>query len=155
MTLNTLLSNASYTLNSWWCLPDSVQEQVKKLVPDKDTWTLNVSKDKTGVWVFSLPQFMTFNESFCNGTELVFDHWYEKVTGKQPVTGSKMVVSVSKVMPTDFNTKLLWLYEDPLSTQSNFYLDKGSGMDVWLCPYLQVLFKEVPEHLWVTFKGTK
>jgi hypothetical protein len=81
----------------------------------------------------------------------VFDYWFEKLTGYQSVIGSKMVTTVSKVKPETFTTKLLFMYEDPLSPQSSFYMDKTTGMDVWLCPYLQVLFKEVPDGLWVTF----
>ena len=138
-------------MNTWWGLTTKIQDQVKKLVPDKDSWTLDMTKTNSGVWVFSLPQFLTFNESMCNGTENVMDYWFEKKTGYTPVIGSKMKVSVSKVKPNSFDTKLLWMYEDPLSPTSNFYLDKDSGMDVWLCPYVQVLFKEVPDGLWCSF----
>jgi hypothetical protein len=154
MNINTIFPdfNPESMLNVWWSLPSTVQEQVKKLVPNKDTWTLDMSKDKSGVWVFSLPQFFTFNESMCNGTEKVMDYWYEKKFGEKPNTGSKMKVTVSKVMPSTFDTKIVWLYEDPLWTESNIYLDKESMMDVWLCPYVQVLFKEVPQNIWITFK---
>lgn len=150
-TFDTLLSNVG-ELNTWWGLSQKVQDKVKDLVPTKNTWTLDVSKDKSGVWVFSLPQFLTFNESFCNGTEKVFDYWFEKQTGYMPVLGSTMVVTVSKVLPQQFDTKLLWMYCDTMWPDSNYYYDKGSEMDVWLCPYLQVLFKEVPDSLYVSFK---
>lgn len=154
MNMNTLFPdfNPEQFLNSWWGIPSTVQEQIKKLVPDKDSWTLDMSKDKSGVWVFSLPQFFTFNESMCNGTEKVMDYWFEKLIGYTPVIGSKMKVTVSKVKPESFDTKIIWLYEDPMWPQSNYYYDNGSGMDVWLCPYVQVLFKGVPESLWITFE---
>jgi hypothetical protein len=153
MNINTIFPdfNPKSFLNVWWSLPSKVQEQVKKLVPDQDTWTLKMSKDKSGVWVFSLPQFLTFNESMCNGTEKVMDYWFEKIIGYTPVIGSKMNVTVSKVKPDSFDTKIIWMYEDPLWPGSNIYLDKGSGMDVWLCPYVQVLFKGVPEGMWISF----
>jgi hypothetical protein len=154
MNINTIFPDfkPDSFLNVWWSLPSKVQEQVKKLVPDQDTWTLKMSKDKSGVWVFSLPQFFTFNESMCNGTEKVMDYWFEKKFGSVPVTGSKMNVTVSKVKPSTFDTKIIWMYEDPLWQKSNFYYDNGSGMDVWLCPYVQVLFKGVPESMWITFE---
>jgi hypothetical protein len=148
---NPLLSNVTDNLNTWWGLTSVVQDQVKQLVPNKNSWTLHVTKHKSGVWVFSLPQFMTFNESFCNGTENVFDFWYEKQTGSKPVVGSSMKVTVSKVMPQWFDCKLLHMYCDTMWPDANYYFDKVSGLDVWLCPYLQVLFKEVPEHLYVKF----
>ena len=141
----------SNMMNSWWGLPSVIQDKIKSFVPNKDTWTLDMSKDKSGVWVFSIPQFLTFKESMCNGTELVMDHWYEKVMGYTPVIGSKMKVTVTKVKPESFTTKIIWMYEDPNWSGSNYYYDNGSGMDVWLCPYVQVLFKGVPESLWVTF----
>ena len=141
--------NKETMLNSWWGLSPVIQKQVKKLVPNKDSWSLNMTKDPSGVWTFSLPQFLTFKESMCNGTEKVMDYWFEQKIKYQPVIGSKMTVTVSKVEPSTSDTKLIFLYEDPLWIESSIYLDKGSGMDVWLCPYLQVLFKEVPESLWI------
>ena len=145
--------NPENMLNVWWSLPNTVQNVVKSMVPNKDTWMLKMTKDPSGVWVFSLPQFMTFNESMCNGTELVMDHWFEQVSGYPPVIGSTMNLTVTKKDPmgSPFDTKLMWMYEDPNWEGSNFYMDTGTGMDVWLCPYVQVLFKEVPQSLWCTF----
>lgn len=145
-----LKSDMESLLNTWWGLPTNVQDMVKSLVPDKDSWTLNCTKDPSGVWVFSLPQFLTFNESLCNGTELVMDYWYKQLSGKEPVEGSKLKVVVSKVVQPNYTTKVNWLYEDPLWTESNYYYDTKTKMDLWLCPYVQVLFKEVPESMWLT-----
>ena len=159
MNMNSLFPdfNPESMLNVWWGLPTSVQDMIKSMVPDQDSWTLKMTKDKSGVWVFSLPQFLTFNESMCNGTELVMDVWYEKKTGNKPITGSKMSLTVSKQNPmgSPFDTKLVWMYEDPHWMESNFYMDKTTGMDVWLCPYCQVLFKQVPQSLWVWFSDFK
>jgi hypothetical protein len=148
----TSLTNFSVSnvLNVWWSLPQGVQDKVKSLVPNKDSWTLNCSKDSSGVWVFSLPQFLTLNESLCNGTELVMDYWYQQLSGKEPVKGDKLKVVVSKVQPKEYTTKVVWMYSDPYWTESNYYYDKGSDMDLWLCPYVQVLFKEVPQSMWLT-----
>jgi hypothetical protein len=155
MNMKTLFPdfNPESMLNVWWGLPTKVQNMVKSMVPDQDSWTLQMKKDSSGVWVFSLPQFMTFNESMCNGTEKVMDYWFEQKTGYVPVTGSTMDVTVSKKNPmgSPFDTKLSWMYEDPYWSGSNYYLDTMSGMDVWLCPYVQVLFKGVPESMWCTF----
>jgi hypothetical protein len=150
-SLPSVLTPVLETLqNSWWGLPTKVQDVVKSMVPDKVTWTLDCTKDSSGVWVFSLPQFLTFNESLCNGTEKVMDYWYTQLSGKEPVTGSKLKVVVSKVEQLNWTTKVNWLYEDPLWTESNYYYDTKSNMDLWLCPYVQVLFKEVPESMWLT-----
>lgn len=151
--MNTIFPNFNpkNLLNTWWSLTPVIQDKIKSMVPEKDTWTLNTTKDSSGVWVFSLPQFLTFNESLCNGTEEVLDHWFEKLKGYTPVIGSKMKMVVTKVKPTEFTTKITWMYEDPLWMGSNFYYDTGSGMDVWLCPYVQVLFKDIPESMWITF----
>jgi hypothetical protein len=152
MNMNSLFPdfNPESMLNVWWGLPTSVQDMVKSMVPDQDSWTLKMKKDSSGVWVFSLPQFLTFNESMCNGTELVMDYWFEQKTGYQSVLDSVMTVTVSKVeMPSD--TKLSWLKEDTLWPGSNYYKDTGCDMDLWLCPYVQVLFKGVPESMWCTF----
>jgi hypothetical protein len=155
MNMQTLFPNFNpeSMLNVWWGLPPKVQDIVKSMVPDKDSWTLHMKKDPSGVWVFSLPQFLTFNESMCNGTEKVMDYWFEQKTGYLPVNGSTMSLTVTKKNPmgSPFDTKLTWMYEDPSWPGSNYYMDTMSGMDVWLCPYVQVLFKGVPESMWCTF----
>lgn len=153
MNINTIFPNFNPEgmMNVWWGLPTSVQSMVKSMVPTKDTWTLELTKDSSGVWVFSLPQFLTFNESLCNGTEQVVDYWFEQLSGYTPVIKSKMTMTVSSVPSPGFHTSLTWMYEDPLWDGSNYYFDTGSSMDVWLCPYVQVLFKGVPSTLYVTF----
>ena len=140
-------------LNSWWSLTETVQNGVKALVPDKQSWKLDCYKHKSGVWTFSLPQFLTFNESLCNGTEDVIDYHFTEFTGYKPSVGEKLTLIVSKTKPSDdeIYTVCLHMYEDPMSPESNIYYNSESDMDVWLCPYLQVLFKGVPSHLYITF----
>ena len=156
MNLNTLFPNFNPTsmLNVWWDLPTNVQEMVKGLVPDQDSWTLHLTKDKSEVWVFSLPQFLTFNESLCNGTELVLDYYYEKLSGKVSKKGDKMTLVVTDTKPEQFTCKSFWVQSDPLWPESNEYCDSETGMLVWLCPYLQVLFKGVPENLYFNMEVT-
>ena len=136
--------------NFWWSLPESVHTYVKSMVPDKDTWTLSCKKFDDGTWKFSLPQFITFNESFCGGTEKVIDYWVESITGITPKTGDKASVTCSSVKVKDATCSLIYLYDDPVWPDASIYMDPKADMDAWLCPYLQVLFKCKPEKLWVT-----
>lgn len=137
-----------------------LQEFVKTLVTVKDTWQLELMyNDKQKVWYFNLPQYLTFNEWLCNGTEVVVSYYYEKLTGKFPDKNSKMKMLVSSKQLEKFTTKVSYLYDDPYSTESSVYLDSQSfpdlEADVWLCPYLQLLFGEKPETLWLLFTPTK
>ena len=148
---NFSLSNL---LNSWWTLSPSIQEKVKSLVPTKDSWTLHLTKHESGVWVFSLPQFLTFNESLCNGTELVLDQHYEDLMGFTPVNGSKMTLTVSSKPLEDTTTTIEYQGPDDFWTESNYYLDSKYNMLVWLCPYVQVLFKGIPEKMYLNILPT-
>ena len=134
---------------NWWSLDEATQNVVKALVPNKDTWVLDCTKQSDGVWVFSLPQFMTFDEALCNGTEKALDWHYNIETGKEAVAGDKMKVTVSSKDLEGAHTTCKFLYADPKWDEASYYLDTVAKMDVWLCPYLQVLFKGVPKTLWL------
>lgn len=148
--MNYLTSSLITMSNSWWSLPDSIQNKIKSLVPDKNEWSLTCTKKDSGDWVFSIPQFLTFNESLTGGTELIIDYYYEQVVGSVSQTGDKVKLVVSKYdMQGEQTLSLSWTDSDPLWTESNNYVDPSTGMVSWLCPYLQVLMKEVPSKLYV------
>lgn len=139
---------------SWWSLPEDVKSEVKLTVPNKDTWTLDVTKDGT-YWQFDLPEFLTWKELFCGGTELVLDYFYKVLTGgATPKDGSYLKVTVSSKPLEGQTTKCVFLYPDVKQPESSYYLDTTTGLDLWLCPYLQVLFKCVPETLYLKLETT-
>lgn len=145
----TFTADNNTKLGDWWSLTDTVQNTIKRLVPDQNAWTLNITKTDRLSWVFSLPRFLTFNEALTNGTELVLDYHFEQLTGRKPQSEDTMIMTVSKVELADYTTKCLHWAPDDNWAESNWYIDHGSQLDVWLCPYLQVLFKEVPKELWI------
>jgi len=137
----------STELNVWWdykangwMMPDVIAQ---------DTWTLVVHKNITGSWVFSLPQFLTFNEALTNGTEKSLDVHYKNLTSFEPIEGNTMTLTVSSKELKDATTKLLHWQSDVMWTDANWFVDTVTDIDCWLCPYVQVLFKEVPETLWI------
>ena len=142
-------------LGNWWSLAPVVQDAIKSTVPDKDTWVLHLTKEsagpgqKTGNWVFSLPQFLTFNEALTNGTEEALDFHYINITDAVPTGGEKMTLTVSSKEIKKATTTLLHWQSDVQWTEANWYIDTVSDINCWLCPYLQVLFKEVPEKMWL------
>ena len=143
---------------SWWMLPKSVQEWLKKFTGNH-TWTLLVYKNPDDTWGFDLPYLLTFNEKFINGTEKDFDYWYEELSGHSPDLSSKLYVSVSSQEIEGFTTVCEYLGDDDfekffdISKKSedlpSYYLDKLSGHTIWLCQYLQFLFQEKPKKLYL------
>jgi hypothetical protein len=139
---------------SWWALPEEVKAEVAAIVPEQDSWTLNTYKEGS-YWSFDLPEFLTWQELFCGGTELVLDYFYKVITGgATPKDGSYLKLTVSSKKMKGATTKCVFLYPDPKSTSSSYYLDTTTGLDVWLCPYLQVLFKGVPDELYLKMETT-
>jgi hypothetical protein len=131
-----------------------VRAKLKRLVPVKDTWTLDCffTDNIEGDWAFHLPQFLTFNELLCNGTQEVISYYYEKLSGRKPDKSSRIKLTVSTKDSPDCTTRNLWLYEDPLWTGANYYIDQETKKDVWLCPYLPFLFGGAPQFLFITIK---
>ena len=148
-TITNVIPSITNLKNIWWSLPSILQDKIKLLVPDKDTWSLKVKKIDTGEWVFSIPQFLTINESLTGGTELVIDYYGEQVLGYVPCIGEQLIITVSKKPLEDETLQLGWIGSDPNWPESNNYQDPDTGLVSWLCPYLQVLFKEVPPVLYV------
>jgi hypothetical protein len=139
-------------LNYWWGLGDSQQEYYSDLIPSSTTtWTWELTKHSSGVWVFSEVDYGIINESLCNGTELCIDEWFFKLKGKPAKQGDELVVTVSKEEIVNADTEWQWCKSDPSWTSSNIYKDMKMNQMVWLCPLLQVLFKGIPLKLWIKF----
>lgn len=143
---------------SWWKLPTSVQETLKKLTGSKQ-WTFIVYKNSDDTWGFDIPYLLTFNEKFINGTEKDFDYWYEQLSGIKPDLKSKMYLTVSSKEIEDPTTTCTFIGDDdfeeffkkgiPSIEKPSYYLDNKSGYTIWLCQYLQFLFWEKPEKLYL------
>ena len=88
-------------------------------------------------------------EALLNGTEKVLDHYFTENTKRLPSKGDKMRLTITTEESVDYDTKIVWLYPDEVLPDSNYYLDVYAEMKLWLCPFLQVLFKSVPEILYV------
>ena len=136
-------------LNVWWSLPQALRDRIADLVPKRDTWTLHVRKDASGVWTFSLPQFLIVRESLSGGSDVALDEHYRRIHGVDPKTGDRMTLVVSTSPLENTTTEVVWMYEDPLWTDANWYRDTVAQVDCWLCPVNQVLLGGVPETIYL------
>jgi hypothetical protein len=105
-------------------------------------------------WAFHIPKYLTFNEALTYGTQEVISHYYEQITGRKPDKKSRIQLTVSSKEIQDSTTALMWMYEDPLWEGANYFVDQHTRKDVWLCPYLPLLFGEAPKFLWVNVVPT-
>ena len=149
---------------SWWSLPKSTVQHLLQYT-GKDTWTLEVYKNYDGTWGFDLPELLTKNEKFVNGTQHVLDLWYLQLNGTQghydvdgtPLFGEKLLVTLSSKYFPNSTTQLVYWQDDDKSSypgqtsieKPSYYFDTQLGEKLWLCQYLQFLFHEKPPTLWV------
>lgn len=153
--INDLKNLLKDTKCSWWTLPETYQKFIENhIIPKKDSWTLECFKAKSGIWHFDLPEFLTFQESLCNGTELALDYWFEELTGGYtPIKGEKLIITISDKPIDGYTTTISHSHGDEeWNNEANYYFDNGSGILLWLCPYLQSLFKCLPKKLWFKFE---
>ena len=138
---------------NYWSLSPELQKIVASMVPEKDSWTLNLSKTNNKVWVFSIP--LIKDEALTGGTEKVIDVYYKQLVGNTPKEGDKIQMTVSTTSSVGYTTKLT----NPVPDNAGYgfgtmYTDVTTNMDCWLCPVLQVMFGEpVPSQMYVTFKA--
>jgi hypothetical protein len=83
---------------------------------------------------------------------VIDDHYLIK-TGKPAETGSRITMVVSSVKPESFDTTINLIGADDFWPEANYYIDTTTNKTVWLCPMVQVLFKGVPETIWIEFKA--
>ena len=128
--------------NNGWMIPE---------IPPKKTWTFKLTKNISGYWIFSFPEYWIINESFCGGTELIIDEFFKDKTGKEPITGDEFDLTATSIKPDSF--KSLWEHHspDPNWTESNIYSCTQTTKFAWLCPMLQPLFGGLPLKLWIQY----
>lgn len=103
-------------------------------------------KSPRKIWAFDHEHNNTKGEGLMNGTEKVIDCYYYNLTGKQPVPGDRMKFTLD-TEPFPEATTFLTLQET--DKNGSVYKDKLTGMEVWLCPWLQGYFGNVPETIYI------
>ena len=132
--------------NTFWTQPAVKKQDLDAIIPKKDTWTLTCVR-RPHVWDFDMPEYGVEQEALCHGTELVLDNYFRQLTGYLPRPGDILELTVSINRMDKCTTKIVHVDKDLMD--SNNYLDVYTKMDVWLCPFLQLLFKDVPEILYL------
>lgn len=97
-------------------------------------------------WVFDHEHQNTIDEALCNGTELAIDWYYQGIEGKTPIVGDQLGFYLSTEKFKEATTQINLIESNDVGST---YKDSFSGMTIWLCPWLQGYFGEVPERIYV------
>ena len=107
---------------------------------------LHIEARKTPTcWVFDHEHQGTIDEALCNGTEKVIDFYYEAIEHKTPIIGDKIGFTLS----TDKHECNTRIDLKETSEYGSYYIDEMTQMEVWLCPWLQGYFGEVPQRIYI------
>ncbi len=139
---------------TYWSLTDDERAIVNASVPDQDTWVLDVRRNADGTWEFDLPEFKTFSELFVGNTEKVLDKHYNQMSEAQADIYSTMRLTVSSKPLENETTVCKFVKACPDFSGASIYLDNVFLEEVWLCPYVQTLFKSVPKKLHIHMEVT-
>lgn len=101
---------------------------------------------KDSVWVFDHEHQNTVEEPLCNGTELVLNEYFEIDMSRFPKKGDRLDIIVSTESFDQYDTELQL---QKTNDEGSVYLDTELYEEVWLCPWLQSYFGNVPEKLYV------
>ena len=108
---------------------------------------LSITARKTPTcWVFDHEHHNTVDEALCNGTEKVIDWYYQAIESKMPIVGDELgfYLSTEKLHNTTTQINL-----KETSETGSYYIDQLSKMELWLCPWLQGYFGEVPQRIYI------
>lgn len=103
-------------------------------------------KTESGIWAFDHKHQNTIEEALCNGTETVIDWYYEMLNETKPVTGDKINFYLNTEEFEGSITEIKLIETDEFGS---VYKDKLSSMELWLCPWLQGYFGEVPDMIYI------
>ena len=105
-----------------------------------------IAHKNSNCWVFDHEHQNTVNEALCNGTENVIDWYYAAINKKSPEVGDQ----ISFYLSTDkFNGAITKIELVETNESGSIYIDDLSNMKVWLCPWLQGYFGEVPKKIYI------
>jgi hypothetical protein len=108
--------------------------------------TVVAIKREDGLYHFDHPHNDTVEELLMNGTEEAIDeHCYFK-TGKYPIEGDEVEISLFLEEPTDYDTLLV---KEVFDEEGTTYTDTTMCCPVWLCPWLQGFFGKVPDVIYI------
>jgi len=108
--------------------------------------TIVAYKLEDGLWAFDHPHNNTVQELLLNGTEEAIDEHFYFESGRYPVEKDQMEIILNTDEPADYDTLLVKEVGDEEGTT---YTDTTLCAPVWLCPWLQGYFGEVPEEIFV------
>jgi len=103
-------------------------------------------KTYVGIWAFDHEHQNTIDEALCNGTEKVIDDYYFICSNRNAVPGDRIKFWLS-TDPFEFSFTHLTLVST--DEKGSNYQDHLTKANVWLCPWLQGYFNEIPEKLYV------
>jgi hypothetical protein len=108
--------------------------------------TILAYKLSDGLWAFDHPHNDTVQELLLNGTEEAIDEHFYFESGRYPVEKDQMEIILNTEEPDDYDTLLVKEVSDEEGTT---YTDTTLCVPVWLCPWLQGYFGEVPEEIFI------
>lgn len=105
-----------------------------------------IARKTPSCWVFDHEHRNTINEPLCNGTDDVLDEYYKLETKRTPQIGDEILIITDT---EDFESSDTVLKLQSTNETGSVYMDMVLFEEVWLCPWLQSYFGEVPEVLYV------
>lgn len=111
--------------------------------------TVLAIKREDDLYHFNHPHNDTIEELLCNGTEKVIDTHYYFITAKNPIPGDEIEITLTTEKPENEDDYDTYLTLQETDDEGSTYLDEVVCDKVWLCPWLQGFFGEVPDEIYI------
>ena len=139
-------------LSGWWALSPEEQAEVLAELPWREEWTFKVYRVSDAAWALDLPEANTYQELLVCGTNVALDDHYADIHGEDAEIGDEMMLTCSTRPFNDNTTVLHKLRPDPTWEGSAFYQEAIFGHEIWLCPFLAVLWGKAPKEIYLKLK---
>ena len=134
----------------WWVLPEETRNQILAAMPDQDEWTFTATRVSDLAWSIDVPEAGTYGELLVGGTNAALDSHFKDLNERPAVDGDTALLTVSRSPLEELTTFFSKIRPDPTWEGSNFYTDGVLHQECWLCPFVQVLWGEAPETIYIS-----
>jgi len=133
----------------WWVLPEAEREAILAAMPDQDEWTFTATRKSDAAWSIDVPEANTYGELLVGGTNKALDDHFLNMQMAPAVDGDSFEVTVSRAPLKEMTTFFSKVRPDPMWEGSNFYTDGVLHTECWLCPFVQILFGDAPDTIYI------
>ena len=137
---------------NYWAQSPPVRWFIRRFIPKKIYWDIDITRTEHGDWVFDIPPFVK-DEALTGGTETIIDEYFRLINDCDPGTGDTIHISVTTTEPPFYHA-VCEQFAPCISGFGRIFVERNTQMVGWLCGMESFMFGDTPDIIYITFSNT-